>query len=194
MAAVEPNADVVVPESPTGLQLNQSTASILDALVNPTVISFFGTPVLSSYVNQPAAVLIRAANTQRFFATGAGIVAVIDTGVDPNHPVLSASLVPGFDFTRSLPGIPSKFADLSQSTASILDQSTASILVQRTIVVLNQSTASILDQSTASILDRTSATGLRAWHHGGWDHPPGGPHRTDHAPQGFQSRRDVEPA
>src|SRR5205807_4195802 len=35
VAAVEPNADVVVPESPTGLQLNQSTASILDALASP---------------------------------------------------------------------------------------------------------------------------------------------------------------
>src|SRR3989475_948919 len=153
VAAVEPNADVVVPETPPGLQLNQSTASILDALANPTVISFFGTPVLSSYVNQSAAVLVRVANTQRFFATGAGIVAVIDTGVDPNQPVLKASLVPGFDFTRNLPGSPSEFADLSQSTASILDQSTASILDQNTIVVLNQSTASILDQSTASILD-----------------------------------------
>src|SRR3989475_2168762 len=109
--------------------------------------------VLSGYVNQPAAALIRVANTQRFFATGAGIVAVIDTGVDPNHPALTGSLVPGYDFTRDLPGIPSEFADLSQSTASILDQSTASILDQRIIVALNQSTASILDQSTASILD-----------------------------------------
>src|SRR5437870_698102 len=153
VAAVEPNVDVVVPETPPGLQLNQSTASILDALANPTVIPFFRTMVLSSYVNQPAAVLIRVANTQRFFATGAGIVAVIDTGVDPNHPALTGSLVPGYDFTRDLPGIPSEFADLSQSTASILDQSTASILDQTTIFLLNQSTASILDQSTASILD-----------------------------------------
>src|SRR5207245_3870254 len=128
LAAVEPNPDLVVPETPPGLQLNQSTASILDALANPTVISFFGTPVLSSYVNQPAAVLVRVANTQRFFATGAGIVAVLDTGVDPNHPALTGSLVPGYDFTRDLPGIPSEFADLNQSTASILDQSTASIL------------------------------------------------------------------
>ena len=35
VAAVEPNADVVVPETPPGLQLNQSTASILDALASP---------------------------------------------------------------------------------------------------------------------------------------------------------------
>ena len=153
VAAVEPNRDVVVPETPTGVQLNQSTASILDTLASPTVITFFGTPVLSSYVNQPAAVLIRRAAAHQFFATGVGVVAVIDTGVDPNHPILKTSLVPGFDFTRNVAGLPSEFADLSQSTASILDQSTASILDQNTIVVLNQSTASILDQSTASILD-----------------------------------------
>ena len=108
--------------------------------------------MLSSYVNQPAVVLIQSAEAHQL-ATGAGIVGVIDTGVDPNHPVLKASLVPGFDFTRNLPGIPSEFADLGQSTASILDQSTASILDQQTILILNQSTASILDQSTASILD-----------------------------------------
>ena len=53
--AVEPNGDVVVPETPSGVQLGQSTASILDMLANPTVVTFFGTPVLSSYVNQPAA-------------------------------------------------------------------------------------------------------------------------------------------
>src|SRR2546422_8072265 len=95
VGAFEQNADVVVPESLAGLQLNQSTASILDQLANPTVISFFGSQVLGSYVNQPAAVLIRNAEAHQFLATGAGIVAVIDTGVDPNHPALQASLVPG---------------------------------------------------------------------------------------------------
>src|SRR3989449_7815182 len=82
--AVEPNGDVVVPETPSGVQLGQSTASILDMLANPTIVTFFGTPVLSSYVNQPAAVLIRRDAVHRRGATGAGIVAVIDTGADPN--------------------------------------------------------------------------------------------------------------
>ncbi len=149
---IEPNTDVLLPGAPAGLKLDQSTASILDTLSHRTLVPFYGSPVLSSYVDQPAVMLIRSEEAHQL-ATGAGIVAVIDTGVDPNHPVLKASLVPGFDFTRHLPGIPSEFADLGQSTASILDQSTASILDQNTIVILNQSTASILDQSTASILD-----------------------------------------
>ncbi len=164
VGSFEPNRDVLVPESPAGLKLNQSTASVLDTLGTPGAITFFGSSVLNSYVNQPAAVLIRTAEAHQFLATGAGIVAVIDTGVDPNHPALKNSLVPGFDFTRNLPGIPSEFADLSQSTASILDQSTASILDQNTIVVLNQSTATILDQSTASILDTTQVP--QAFGHG----------------------------
>src|SRR5207253_1898609 len=149
---IEADTDVMLPEAPAGLRLDQSTASILDTLSHWALVPFYGSPVLSSYVNQPAIMLIQCAEALQL-ATGAGIVAVIDTGVDPNHPVLRASLVPGFDFTRNLPGIPSEFADLGQSTASILDQSTASILDQQTIVILNQSTASILDQSTASILD-----------------------------------------
>src|SRR5256712_6428406 len=149
---IEADTDVMLPEAPAGLRLDQSTASILDTLSHRTLVPFYGSPVLSSYVNQPAVVLIGSPEAHQL-ATGAGIVAVIDTGVDPNHPVLKASLVPGFDFTRNLPGIPSEFADLGQSTASILDQSTASILDQQTILILNQSTASILDQSTASILD-----------------------------------------
>src|SRR5712692_6066588 len=149
---IEADSDVMLPETPAGLKLDQSTASILDTLDYRTLVPFYGSPVLSSYVNQPVVMLIRSEQAHQL-ATGAGIVAVIDTGVDPNHPVLKASLVPGFDFTRNLPGIPSEFADLGQSTASILDQSTASILDQNTIVILNQSTASILDQSTASILD-----------------------------------------
>src|SRR3989454_10877881 len=149
---IEADTDVMFPEARPGLKVDQSTASILDTLSHRTLVPFYGSRVLSSYVDQPAVVLIGSPEAHQL-ATGAGIVAVIDTGVDPNHPVLKASLVPGFDFTRNLPGIPSEFADLGQSTASILDQSTASILDQQTIVILNQSAASILDQSTASILD-----------------------------------------
>src|SRR2546426_940811 len=160
---IEADTDVMFPEARPGLKVDQSTASILDTLSHRTLVPFYGSRVLSSYVNQPAIMLIRSAEAHQL-ATGAGIVAVIDTGVDPNHPVLKASLVPGFDFTRNLPGMPSEFADLGQSTASILDQSTASIVDQQTILILNQSTASILNQSTASILDTTQVP--QAFGHG----------------------------
>src|SRR5437899_4791179 len=87
---IEPDIDVMLAEAPPGLKVDQSTASILDTLSHRTLVPFYGSPVLSSYVNQPAVVLLQSAETHQLFATGAGIVAVIDTGVDPNHPVLKA--------------------------------------------------------------------------------------------------------
>lgn len=157
LTAVEPDDKVFIPEAVQAAQLTQSTASILGALSNKTLVPYFGAQVWSAYINQPAATIIELANAQTTYGTtGAGIVAVIDTGVDPQHSVLQTALVTGFDFTRNVSGDASDWADLTQSTASILDQSTVSILDgTNTVVMLNQSTASILDQSTASILDTT---------------------------------------
>ena len=136
--------------------LNQSTAGILDQLPSVSVVSYFGNQVPSYYVNQTATSLIRLADAQTTKgATGAGIVAVIDTGVDPNHAALKGALLPGYDLTRNQAGA-SEWLDLNQSTAGILDQSTAGILDMNRVTVLNQSTAAILDQSTAGILDPTT--------------------------------------
>lgn len=153
VADVEPNAPVFIPESLQGANLTQSTVSILDSLNNRILIPYFGSQVWTGYVNQPAAAIIRIADAQTSFATGAGTVAIIDTGVDPHHLVLQPVLVPGYDFTTNQPGFASDWADLAQSTVSILDQSTVSILDQKYLLQLNQSTVSILDQSTVSILD-----------------------------------------
>lgn len=152
----ESNGDVLVPERPELLPgaLTQSTANILDALANKTLTSYFGAQAWVGYTSQPAASLVRIADAQAL-ATGAGIVAIIDTGVDPNHPVLQRSIVPGYDFVRNVPGVPSEFSDLTQSTANILDQSTANLLDGTTVKVVNPSTAAILTQSTANILDTT---------------------------------------
>ena len=150
-------AQSAVPEAqqiPAG-GLAQSTAHILEAAANRALVDFYGVRARDAYVSQPAAALVRTARTQSSFATGLGIVAIIDTGVDPNHPVLSASLVDGYDFTRDLPGIPNEIDDLTQSTAHILEQSTAHILEDQTTQVLNGSALALLDQSTAHVLEGT---------------------------------------
>src|SRR6266852_7314004 len=50
-----------------------------------TSVMYAGTPVWNSYVNQPAASIVGVQNAQKTFnVTGTGIVADIDTGVDPN--------------------------------------------------------------------------------------------------------------
>ena len=152
VVGLELDKDLIVPETSAGLRLNQSTAAVLDALSVRGAVTFFGASVLSGYVNQPAATLIRVAEAQQL-STGAGTVAVIDTGVDPRHPALVSSLVLGYDFTRDLPGVASELADLTQSTAAVLDQSTAAVLDKNLVALVNQSTAAVLDQSTAAVLD-----------------------------------------
>lgn len=130
-----------------------SASALSVATSNLSLVSFYGDSAWTAYVNQPAALTINATAVQQRNITGAGIVAVIDTGVDPNHPLLKRWLVPGYDFTRDQAGIPSELADLDQSTAAILNQSTAALLGQSTVAILNQSTAALLDQSTAALLN-----------------------------------------
>src|SRR3989449_6645112 len=55
---IEPDIDVMLAEARPGLKVDQSTASILDTLSHRTLVPFYGSRVLSSYVDQPAVVLI----------------------------------------------------------------------------------------------------------------------------------------
>jgi subtilisin family serine protease len=159
---MEEDRPLSVPEVTASPSLNQSTTAILDQISSRTVMSYFGQTLPTFYAQQPALSQLNLGTAQtNMGALGTGIVAIIDTGIDPNHPVLKNSIVPGFDFTRNTPGTPSEFADLDQSTTAILDQSTTAILDQSTtaildglgVAVLNQSTTAILDQSTTAILD-----------------------------------------
>jgi subtilisin family serine protease len=105
-----------------------------------TPVTFYGSTVWRGYVNQPAAQIIQADATRSHFnVAGAGItVAVIDTGVDPNHPVLKNSLVTGYDFTRNQSG-GSEMNDvgLTQSTVAVLDGGATAQVSQSTVAVLD---------------------------------------------------------
>ena len=147
---VEQDNTALVAEVASAAQLNQSTAAILDKLFDPTLVSYYSSTAPNGYVNQPATVLVELSCAQSTYgAVGSGTVAIIDTGVDPNHYVLQSSLVPGYDFTRNLAGIPSELNDLPQATAAVLTSAGQA----KGVAVVNQSTAAILDQSTAAILD-----------------------------------------
>src|SRR6266436_5808530 len=123
----------------------------------------------NSYVNQPAASIVGIQNAQEAFnVTGNGIVADIDTGVDPTHPVLQPVLVPGdgYDFTRNQAG-GSELNDLSPcpfpSTSSCSPPTCTTATCPQPAQV-NQSSAAILDQSSAAILDGNSQ--YKAFGHG----------------------------
>jgi|SRR5690348_313107 len=112
-------------------------------LSDTTAINYFGVTVIDGYVNQPANTIIRISDTQTAYnVTGAGTVAVIDTGVDPTHPALQGVLVPGYDFTRNISGSGSELTDVNQS----------SIGSGASPVMVNQESAAILDQQSASNL------------------------------------------
>jgi len=123
--------------------LNQVTTPPA-GLQDTAPVSYSGSTVWDGYVNQPAASIVRVAAAQTTFnVTGTGIVADIDTGVDPNHPALQPVLLPGYDFTRNQPG-GSEMTDYSGPPPSGGNGS---------VFQVNQSTAAVLEQSTAAVLE-----------------------------------------
>jgi thermitase len=113
-------------------------------------VNYFGSVVWNGYVNQPAAQIIRVAQAQNTFqVTGTGVVADIDTGVDPNHPALKPVLLQGYDFTRNQPG-GSEMTDLGGATGSACSSCQAAFVDQHTAAMLDQHTAAMLDGSPYS--------------------------------------------
>src|SRR6267378_4465270 len=107
------------------------------------------------YVNQPAASIVGVQDTQKTFnVLGTGIVADIDTGVDPTHPALQGVLLQGYDFTRNQPG-GSELNDISSSPCSFTSGCPPPPCPSCSPAKVNQSTAAVLDQSTAAVLDGT---------------------------------------
>ena len=127
----------------TAAVLDQATAAVLDQLWNRTSMTYYGSPAWESYLTQPAAgiVGVRDAHCDQR-ATGGGLVAVIDTGVDVDHPTLAPALVPGYNFVRDSSSADEK-NDLSQATAAVLDGTNW----------VNGGTVAGLDQATAAVLD-----------------------------------------
>jgi subtilisin family serine protease len=120
--------------------------TIPDALYRSESLSYFGSTVRFGYVYQPAVSLIRLMEVQSAFGvTGAAIVAVIDTGVDPDHPALRNVLLSGYDFTRGGIASASEKADVTQSTAAVVDGVPP--------LFVNANAAAVVDQSTAAVVD-----------------------------------------
>jgi subtilisin family serine protease len=123
--------------------------SIPSGLYDNAPVNYYGTIVWHGYAAQPAAQIIRLQDAQNGFRiSGTGIVAVIDTGVDVNHPVLQAVLLPGYDFTRNQPGA-SEWLDVSELQNGYIDTDSQ----DQQPGYVQQSTAAVLDQSTAAVLD-----------------------------------------
>jgi len=127
----------------------QKLPSIPAGLYDTSPVKYYGTVVWHGYAAQPAAQIIRLTDAQNGFGiAGKGIVAVIDTGVDPNHPVLYPVLLKGYDFTRNQPGA-SEWLDVTGMQSGYTDTG----IQNQQPAYVQQSTAAVLDQSTAAVLD-----------------------------------------
>ena len=120
------------------------------SLVDTTPVPYYGSTVWSGYVNQPAAQTIRLSQAQQQFnVTGGGVIADIDTGVDPNHPVLQPVLLPGYDFIRNQPGA-SEMNDLPDGTPlpeSPCDSCQPGQVNQHSIAMVDQHSIAMVDGS-----------------------------------------------
>jgi len=116
-------------------------------------LTYYGSSVWHGYVNQPAAAKVQVLNAQNTFSvTGAGIVADIDTGVDPNHPAFAGVLLQGYDFTRNQQGA-SEINDLTPTDFPVFPPTACSGSTCPQAAIVNQQSAAILDQQSAAILD-----------------------------------------
>jgi hypothetical protein len=111
------------------------------------------TMVWNSYANQQAATIVEVQNAQSTFnVTGTGIVADIDTGVDPTHPALQGVLLTGYDYTRNQPN-GSELSDVTPCPFGSCPPPPCTSATCPAPAQVNQSTAAVLDQSTAAVLD-----------------------------------------
>jgi len=140
-------------------------ANAAGGLYDTTPVNYYGSVAWGGYVNQPATSIIRLVDTQRGFnVSGQGIVAVIDTGVDTNHPVLYPVLLPGYDFTRNQPGA-SEWLDVPGMQNGVLpaddENQQPAVVQQSTVAVLDKSTVAVLDGGPYSAFGHgTMTTGL----------------------------------
>jgi subtilisin family serine protease len=119
------------------------------SLVDTTPVQYYGSTAWNGYVNQPATEIINLAQTQQTFnVTGTGVIADIDTGVDPNHPVLRPVLLPGYDFTRNQLG-GSEMNDLPSGTSV-----PESPCVNCTPGQVNQHSIAMVDQHSIAMVDQ----------------------------------------
>src|SRR5207245_2798812 len=101
--SLQQNAVLIGSESDQLVTVAGQVPPVPDALYKSDLVTWSGGTARYGFVLQPAADIIRSLQAQTTFGvTGAATVAIIDTGVDPDHPGLRSVLLPGYDFTRNV--------------------------------------------------------------------------------------------
>lgn len=152
-----PGIVAVEPEQLLSISVVPQTI-IPSGLYDTTLVALGGTTTWEGFAQQPAAQIIRAQDARSAFeVTGAGIVAAIDTGVDPTHPVLQPVLLSGYDFTRNTSG----GSELPDATVCFPNCPTTSSSAQP--VFVQQQSVAVLDQQSVAVVD---GNGMSDFGHG----------------------------
>jgi subtilisin family serine protease len=107
--------------------------------------------VWSGYSRQPAAKLVGLAHAHLLATGRGGVVAIVDTGIDPENPLFGDQLVASWDFVEERAGA-SERAVVTQSTMAVLDQSTMAVLDRSTRALVAAAEPVEVSPSTTALL------------------------------------------
>lgn len=151
--SVEKNDELFAPEVKSG-STSPSQDPLQNALMERRIVNHYGAQAWQGYTQQPAVFQIGLRQAQQRSRIGAGVVAVIDTGVDASHPALAGSLVSGYDFTADTVGVPTEWSAVDAGIKSALTQSTTAFIDNSTSAVpINHYSYAALTQSTTAFID-----------------------------------------
>ena len=166
---VEPAQVASLPEHGALTQLEGSEGELTLGLLSqgtfssPCVDQEFSSPVWSGYADQWAAEKLNL--HQAHLAgndCGNAVLAVIDTGIDPEHELLEGSVISGFDFILNEAGFASDWSNLEQSITALVEQSITALVEQSITalvegigepLVVEQSITALVEQSITALVE-----------------------------------------
>lgn len=137
--SIEPDRTLTLAESS---YVDQASAAVVNLSLREPM-DYHGATVWQGYLEQQASGIVGVRDAHCGFGlTGSGIVAVIDTGADLEHPALKPRLVEGYDFLRNSPG---------GGETSGSDQASAAVVNE--VNWVNASTIAVVDQASAAVVN-----------------------------------------
>lgn len=158
VASISEDDDTAILDSVELAEVDQSYTGVVE---NEDFVS----DLWAGYADQPAAGIVRLPETHALpfeEARGTGQVAIIDTGVDPDHPLLQGALVTGYDFLTDQLGIPSEWSALDPATRDVdkqdleaaADQSYTGVVEGDGVLVSEDvGTRIVVDQSYTGVVE-----------------------------------------
>jgi hypothetical protein len=150
-STIEVNARVILPEAAMTRSPIGSLTDLNRALADRTIRSYFGSPSIGGFALQRASYQTNAVLSRQLFPQGNSVVAVIDTGIDLQHPFFKGRLVAGFDFTRNRPETVSELQDLNSAHQAIINPTTTPLL-ERSLARVNPTTTPLLERQAQQAL------------------------------------------